>query len=165
MRILLFITSLALPTAAMAQCPSDAEDLFACTFNNGAKSVTTCFADGAVSYAFGPTSGAVELELTRDVRDVDMYPWQGIGRWIAEEFTLGNGDYTYAMRYAIDRLSEDFVIEGDLIVRKGERVLATLTCDEGSVQTSGYPLPIYDAKVAAGQIWSNEDFEWKELKQ
>lgn len=149
-----------LPGLAAAKCAGESELLISCTFQEGAKTVTTCLSGDHATYAFGPTKGAPELSLKRHVRDVDMHPWHGFGRWIAEGLTFENGDYRYVLRYAIDRLTEDSVTEGDLWVGKDEVRLAELICDEGSVVTSGYPLPLFDAKVSAGQTWSHEDIEW-----
>lgn len=154
--------AMTLPKLAQADCANGAELLFACTFQSGAKTVTTCLSDDLVSYAFGPTGGTPELQMTRHVRDVDMQPWNGFGRWLAEGFALRNGDYAYTLRYGIDRLSEELVIEGDLAVSRGDTILADLMCDAGSVRTAGFPLPLYDAKLDAGQIWDGEEFMWKE---
>lgn len=160
MRLTLLV--LFVPATAFAACPDGSEQMISCTFKDGATTVTTCLAEEMALYSYGPTGRTPDLALIRNVRAVDMYPWQGIGRWIAEAITFENAGHSYTLRYAIDRLSEDFTIEGDLLVARGDETLATLSCDAGSVTTSGYPLPLYDAKVNAGQVWSNEDFEWKD---
>ena len=160
MRICAMFVLLLAPTSLIAGCGHEDALLISCTFNDGAKTVTTCMNDQAASYSFGPTGGKAELELTRDIVEVDMLPWQGFGRWISEAIVFENGAYKYALRYAIDKLAEEPTIEGDFWVGKGETRLAELICDPGSVETSGYPLPLYDAKIAAGQIYSFDDYEW-----
>ncbi|MDG2341250.1 MAG: hypothetical protein P8L32_08650 [Paracoccaceae bacterium] len=155
---------LCMPGQAFADCPSGSELLISCTFRDGAKTVTTCLSDDQASYAYGPTGGAAELSLIRSVRDVDMQPWNGWGRWISEGFTFQNGAYSYTVRYAIDKLAEDTMIEGDLWVSKGESTLVELICDAGSVNTSGYPLPLFDAKTALGQNWNMDEFEWSDAE-
>lgn len=160
MRIHFVLFLIFAPSMLMANCRDGEELLISCTFQNGAKMVTTCLSGDQATYEFGPTGGVPELTLKRHVRNVDMHPWSGFGRWIAEGLTFANGDYRYVLRYAIDKLAEGSVIEGDLWVGKGEFRLAELICDEGSVLTSGYPLPLFDAKMNAGQTWSHEDIEW-----
>lgn len=148
-----------LPTLAHAGCPQGADTLINCTFNNGAKAVTTCLQEGVATYAFGPTQGEAELTLTRHVTEVDMEPWHGFGRWIAEGFKFENGDYAYELRYAIDRLSEEPLLEADLWVSRGDQALAHLTCDPDSIDAA-YPLALFDAKVAHGQVWDREEMIW-----
>ena len=157
---LIALLALFLPSMALAGCPAGTETLINCTFKNGTKSVTTCMNGDMATYSYGPTGGTPELQMTRHIRDIDMQPWHGFGRWIFEAFTFQNGDYNYTLRYAIDKLSEDQAIEGDLWVGKGEKQLAELICDAGSVDTSGYALPLYDAKIANGQSWDREEMIW-----
>ena len=152
-----------LPAPAMADCADDAELLFACTFNEGRKQVTTCLSGDVVSYAFGPVDAPPELGLVRHVTDVDMRPWNGFGRYINESFTLDNGGYGYTLRYAIDKFAPEGSsgVEGELWVEKGEDTLANLSCDPGSLKFSGYPLPLFKAKQAAGQLWNRETGLWE----
>lgn len=157
----MLVFAIFIPGMATADCPIASDLLISCTFRDGAKTVSTCLSGDQARYAYGPTDGEAELSLIRDVRYVDMQPWNGWGRWISEGFTFQNGDYRYTLRYAIDKLTEDHVIEGDLLVSKGDKTLVELICDAGSVKTSGYSLPLFDAKVAAGQVWDMDEFEWK----
>ena len=163
-RQLAMMMALYLPNLAVADCGDEAELLISCTFRDGAKTVTTCLSGETASYAFGPTDGPAELKLDRHVTRLDMQPWGGFGRWISEGFTFANGEYRYHLRYTIDKLNEDHVIEGDLWVGNGEKRLAEMICDTGSVKTSGYPLPLFDAKIAAGQTWDHEELIWRDTK-
>lgn len=163
-RQLALIIAMSAPEVASADCGEGGELLISCTFREGAKTVTTCLKDDLASYTFGPTAGEPELTMERHVRDAAMKPWEGFGRWISEGFTFANGEYRYHLRYAIDKLSEDHIVEGDLWVGKGETRLAELICDPGSVETSGYPLPLYDAKIAKGQEWDHEELLWRDVE-
>ncbi len=162
MRLRFVFALIMFPSALLAACPDGSELLISCTFQDGAKTVTTCLSGETASFAFGPTGGAPELSLTRHVRDVDMHPWNGFGRWIVEGFTFENAGHRYVLRYAIDKQTEDSELEGDLWVAHGDKKLAELICDVGSVQTSGYPLPLFDAKIRAGQKWDHEDLVWRD---
>lgn len=153
------IVALTVPTMAAAACPDGTEPLLNCTFQNGAKTVSTCLDGDQATYSFGPTGGMAELQMVQSVLAVDMDPWHGFGRWITEGFTFENGDYAYELRYGIDRLSEDGGLEADLRVSHKDQTLALLTCDAGSIET-GYPLPLFDAKVVNGQTWDREEMTW-----
>ena len=153
------------PSLAAAECEDGSELLISCSFNNGAKTAETCLSGDVATYRFGPTGGPTELEMSRHVRDVDMQPWSGFGRWISEGFTFANGEYRYHFRYAIDKLAEENWLEADLWIGRGETRLAELICDPDSIKTSGYPLPIFDAKVAAGQLWDHEELIWRDGAQ
>lgn len=151
-----------MPVPVLADCVDDAQLLFKCTFNDGEKQVTTCLSGDVVSYAFGPVGSMPELGLLRMVQDVDMRPWNGFGRYINESFTLENSGYSYTLRYAIDKFAEEGDgLEGELWVEKGEESLATLFCDPGSLKFSGYSLPLYEAKEAAGQTYDREAEIWR----
>jgi len=156
---LALIIAVSLPSLAQAGCSEGSQVLINCTFYDGAKSVTTCLQGDSATYAFGPTGGQAELKMSRHVVDVGMDPWHGFGRWIAEGLTFDNDDYAYALRYGIDRLSEDQRLEADLWVTYGDQTLAHLVCDAGSIK-AGYPLPLFDAKIASGQTWDQEEMLW-----
>lgn len=145
--------------AALADCPGGIV-LVSCPMANGTKYLETCLMEDRVLYAF--TGGVAEnaFVLDRPVTEVDMTPWPGIGRTIWEDFTFTNGDYAYQVHYGFDRLSEESEMFGGVTVKKGEVEIATLSCDPGTVNSAGFGLPLFDAKEAAGQLWSFEMREW-----
>lgn len=147
-------------TAAMAECPNDAQVLLICDIADSTKHLETCLNADAVTYAFGVKGQAPELQLTRNIRAVEHTPWPGIGRWIWEAIVLFNAEYAYRVSYAFERDPENMVIEADLEVWKGDDVLASLSCEQGTIDFSGYPSPVYDAKVAAGQAWDFDTKRW-----
>lgn len=149
-------------SAAMADCPSGAEPLLICDIANSTKHLETCLTADAVTYAFGVKWQPAELSLTRPIRDVDHTPWPGIGRWIWEEFALFNAGYAYRVSYSFERDPENLTIEGGLEVWKGDDVIASLECDPETVNFSGYPSPVFDAKLAAGQVWDIDTKRWIE---
>ena len=152
------------PLPALAACPDGSTNMLSCTFNDGSKTVTTCIAEDMALYSYGPTGSAPDLAMIRNVRDVDMRPWNGIGRYLWESFSFYRGDYEYDLHYAIDRLTEGNPIEGGLrVLHKGE-VLANLSCDADGIETAGYPLPLFDAKIAAGQEWVFGEDVWRDAK-
>ena len=102
--------------------------------------------------------------MIRNVRDVGMRPWNGIGRYLWESFSFYRGDYEYDIHYAVDRLTEGNPIEAGLTVIQNGNVLADLTCDADGIATVGYPLPLFDAKIAVGQEWVFEEEVWREAE-
>lgn len=160
----LIVAAVLCPFPVLAACPDGSDKMLSCTFNDGAKTVTTCIADDMALYFYGPTGSAPDLAMIRNVRDVDMRPWNGVGRYLWEGFSFTRGEYAYELRYAIDRLTEGNPIEAGLTVYGSGGVLADLTCDPDGVDTVGYPLPLFDAKIAAGQEWVFEEEIWREAK-
>ncbi|MBT8154144.1 hypothetical protein KMP13_09600 [Epibacterium ulvae] len=150
----------ALASAALA-CPNGSETLVSCTFEGGKKQLQTCIAGDQVLYRFGATNRSPDLDLVRPVTEVGLAPWPGVSRTIWEEMTFENDGFSYLVAYAQDRDPGTTEISGRLMVQQGEDVLATLTCDPGSVVSAGYALPIFDAKRAAGQHYNHQTYSWE----
>jgi len=146
-------------TAGSAACFGPGTPMFTCTFNGGAKQVNVCLQAGVALYSYGPTGGAPELLMGRDVIGVDMTPWNGVGRTIWEEMTLYSGVFSYILSYAIDRAPNGAAPEGRLIVGRGDSEVAELVCDAGTVDIADF-YPLFEAKEAAGQTWCAETFSW-----
>lgn len=158
-------TALIAATAAIpAQaCPDGAVPLVSCPLQDGAKVLRTCLLGDHATYAFGKVGQTPDLHLARPVTDIAMTPWPGIGRYIWEDFTFSNGATSYRVFYGIDKMAEGGVqLTGGVAVEQGGKVLAELYCDLGKVTTSGYPLPLYEAKEAAGQVYSLEAQAWSD---
>jgi hypothetical protein len=154
--------TLTLATPAHA-CPDGATPLVSCPLQDGAKVLQTCLLGDHATYAFGKTDKTPALHLAQPVADIAMTPWPGIGRYIWEDFTFTNGATSYRVFYSIDKMAEgDAQMTGGVAVEQGDKVLAELYCDAGQVTTSGYPLPLFEAKEAAGQIYSLETQTWSE---
>ncbi|WP_417712861.1 hypothetical protein [Pseudophaeobacter arcticus] len=154
----LFVVSV-LPAVA---CPVGSETLVSCSLKNGSRMLTTCLQGDQVSYAFGRSGAAPDLTLQRNVRDVHMVPWPGIGRSIWEEFTFENEGTYYTVYYSLEKDPDvEQPWSGGVIVEQGGRELAHLHCDSGSVNSSGYALPLFEAKERAGQVYSLETGSWQ----
>lgn len=147
-------------SAALADCPSGAQILLICDIADSTKHLETCLTRDTVTYAFGVKGQTPELSLTHKIRDVEHTPWPGIGRWIWEEIALFNEGYAYRVSYSFERDPENIAIEGALEVWKGDDVLASLECAPDTIDFSGFPSPVYDAKVAAGQAWDFDTKRW-----
>jgi hypothetical protein len=158
--ILSFAAFTAVCGAARAEgCFGPGEPLFHCTVKGGAKTVGLCLQGDAVYYHFGPTGGAPEMVLAQPVTEAFMRPWNGIGRTLSEEATLSNAGYSYTVYYAIDRLTTAEGVSGGVTVTRGDRTLADLSCDLGSVSRAQV-YPLYESKEAAGQCWDRAAFQW-----
>ncbi|UWQ78344.1 hypothetical protein K3725_13605 [Leisingera sp. S132] len=161
MRIFLSGLFLLANSAAVLACPEGAETMVSCTFKDGVKKLTTCLQGEQATYVFGTPGRQPELEMKRDVRDVDMTPWPGIGGSIWEEVIFTNADARYIVYYSISKdPGAQNPMEGGVVVEQSGKELAHLRCDAGSVD-SGYPLPLFDAKIAAGQEYSLETGAWQ----
>lgn len=114
-----------------------------------------------VSYEFGRRGREADLKLVRNVTEVDLYPWPGVSRTIWEQVSFENAGVFYRVFYAQERDPRTPELSGGLLVERDGETLAELTCDPGSVATSGYPLPLYDAKEAAGQVFNRATTGWE----
>ncbi len=132
-----------------------------CSMDGGKKQLQTCIAGDQVLYRFGATDRSPDLDLIRPVTEVDFYPWPAASRTIWEEMKFENGGFSYLVSYAQERDPRTPEISGQVVVQKAGETLATLTCDPGSVRSAGYPLPIFDAKVAAGQQFNRATYSWE----
>lgn len=150
-------------TQIVAACPDDAEVLVSCSLKKGQKTLQTCLREETVSYAFGATGRKPDLELRRHVTEVDLAPWPGVGSSIWEEFSLENKGVRYLVHYGMERSAQggQSALYGGVTVEQNGKVLAQLDCDVGSVVSAGYPLPLFEAKEAAGQTYSHESHSWQ----
>lgn len=152
MRATLLIALLA-ASPAVAACQGD--KAFSCPI--GGKVLEVCYWKGMLTYRFGP-EGKPELMLTEPLETVDYAPWPGIGRAIWDMVAFQNNGVTYEVWSAFDRLDENAVFEGGVNVVKGNKTLATLTCDKGSVEAGLDRLT--DLKAGIGQCWDYEARVW-----
>lgn len=156
----IFVPAIFMASPLWAGCPDGSAVLVDCTLEGGAKTLTTCQVGDQVSYAFGRRDAPPDLALTRHVRDVDMTPWPGIGMSIWEDFTVHNRGYDYTVFYSFRREPGAEDLTAGVVVSRGGAELARITCDPGSIDVAGYGFPIFDAKHAAGQVWSREQHRW-----
>lgn len=151
MRTLILLALLAAP--AHATCQED--EVFSCPI--GKKIVEVCSWRGELTYSFG-RKGSPELILYEPLETVAYTPWPGIGRATWDSVAFHNEGVTYEVWSSFDRLDENAVMEGGVNVLKGEKLLATLTCDKGSVDR-GLDT-ISELKAGIGQCWDMNSQSW-----
>ena len=78
--------------------------------------------------------------------------WDKKAQWLLEVTSL-------TIVEAFDRLDETAILEGGVNVIKGDKTLATLTCDKGSV-AQGLDA-ISDLKSGIGQCWDYDSQSWR----
>ena len=161
------LSLLTLPQAAFAECATPQDTFLSCTFSQGRKAVDVCVDGDNLTYRFGPVGKAPDLALSVPVVDADYTPWPGIGRAIWETVTFQNGKTSYVVAGVIDRTFSDDendgaepATSGVINVVEGEETLATLDCDDGSVEFA-WGGSIYEAKTAAGQCYNLEEQQWE----
>lgn len=151
MRAALLFILLAAPAHAICQ----EEEVFSCPI--GKKVVEVCSFRGELTYSFG-REGNPEIILYEPLETVAYTPWPGIGRAIWDSVAFQNEGVTYEVWSSFDKMDENAILEGGVNVMQGERLLASLTCDKGSVDHSLDP--IMDLKSAIGQCWDPEAQAW-----
>lgn len=145
--------------AALADCPGGTTTVLSCTLGGGAKTLSLCIDGETIRYDFGKTGQAPELRLSEPVAKVAHQPWPGVGRAIWEATTFSNAGYAYEVWMSVDRLIEDAPQEAGVTVTKGDKTLAELRCDAGSVDAGFWAVD--DAKEAQGICWNMHSFAWE----
>ena len=151
MRAVLLLVLLAAPVHAA--CPDDT--VFSCPI--GKKTLEICHAKGLLTYSFG-RGGKPELIISERLETVAYTPWPGIGRAIWDSVAFENEGVTYEVWTSFDRMDETAVMEGGVNVMQGDKTLATLTCNKGSVGRGLEGLS--DLKAGIGQCWDYESRSW-----
>jgi hypothetical protein len=151
MRAALLLILLAAP--ANAACQGD--EAFSCPI--GKKTLDVCYWKGMLTYRFG-REGKPDLTISEPLETVAYTPWPGIGRAIWDSVAFENEGVTYEVWSSFDRMDENAVLEGGVNVMRGDKMLATLTCDKGSVER-GLDT-ISDLKAGIGQCWSYDSQSW-----
>lgn len=158
MRTSPLILALLLPAAALADCPGG-EEIFSCTIGKNALQV--CHQNNALTYSFGP-KGIPDLTLTEPLETADFTPWPGIGRTMWDSLAFHNEGITYEVWAALDKQVDETApepqVQGGVTVMKGDRTLASLTCNEGSVRSFLDTVSVL--KTAIGQCWSFDSHSW-----
>lgn len=151
MRAALFLALLATPASAACQ----GDEAFSCRI--GQKTLDVCYWKGALIYSYG-REGKPELTLAEPLETVAYTPWPGIGRAIWDSVAFHNDGVTYEVWTSFDKMDENAVLEGGVNVMQGDSMLASLTCDKGSVDHSLDP--IMDLKAGIGQCWDPASQAW-----
>lgn len=131
--------------------------IFECQMRGGAKVLSVGYNAPFVFYSFGSPDQA-ELVIKVPVTELEVRPWNGIGRYLFEGATFENDGHGYVVHHALDRLTQNAALEGGVIVMKGDAVLADLACDAGTVQ--GGMFAFADLKDLGGQCWDLEAQVW-----
>ncbi|MFC0322805.1 hypothetical protein ACFFHT_04420 [Gallibacterium melopsittaci] len=103
--------------------------IFAC-FTKNAKQIAIVESNGHYEYSFGKP-GKPELYFSNTVAEVEQrsQKWNGVGATYWEEYNLQNGDYSYVVYKAVDRMTEEHKLEGGVTVSKNGKELATVKCE------------------------------------
>ena len=152
MRVVLLLLALADPSAAA--CPAG-EEVFSCLI--GTRALTSCHADGALPYRFGP-EGQPELALTEPLATVDYAPYSGFGRSRFYSVTFRNGTASHEVWSRYDRIGDGAPMSGGVTLRDGTSE-ARLTCTPGTVTRELEGLGFL--KVDLGQCYDWDLQSWR----
>lgn len=155
MRAALFLALLATPVASPTLAACQGDQAFSCPI--GKKTLEICYWKGMLTYRFGPERQP-EITLNEPLETVAYTPWPGIGRAIWDSVAFQNEGVTYEVWSSFDRMDENALLEGGVNVLEGDKLLATLTCDRGSVGTALDT--ISELKAGIGQCWDHGTRTW-----
>ncbi|PTQ71292.1 hypothetical protein C8N42_10866 [Celeribacter persicus] len=141
--------------------PAQAEDepLFSCAFSNG-KAVTLMADEQRVTYIFGHPDQPPELVLQRPYAEVEVTPWPGVGGAIWEELRLMNGDVSYMLWGALDRMTDEHERSAGIVVERDGEELARFECLPETLDYAVFTFA--DAYEAAGYCWDFDAQIWQE---
>lgn len=123
------------------------EPLFYCTFSGGKKEVSVCEEldedaeseedRNTLSYNFGRYNSDPELYLSEKIehvfRPTENYTSNNVPMDTSNEFVFSNSGTRYVITADTWMHSKGRGLDGSLTVLNSEKVLAKLTCDEGSI--------------------------------
>lgn len=147
---------LLMPAVAQAQCQTE---VFACSFNGGAKAVQVCVSGADLTYRFGASPAAPELALAQPLDDGTFQPWPGVGSAIWESVAFRNGGYAYEVWSSQERDPNAPPEAGGVNVTNNGKAVAELVCDRGSVRSDFRGLS--DAMYAQGLCWDRAEQVWR----
>jgi len=162
MRHLLTSIALALfPFSAQAAstCAPGTTTILSCTFSNGAKALVACQDGTSATYAFGKVGQVPDLALSVPIESLGYVPWPGVGSSVWDEVTFTNNGVAYVLWQSFDRdPNVAMPQQAGIVVRQGDKDLARLECDQGSItpQIDG----LWDVFEALGQCYDRQDQSW-----
>lgn len=126
-RLALVIVVFARCTTVQAAPPcAETKTIFSCVTQKN-KQIQVCDLGERLRYFFGKADNP-ELVLHVARADASTQQWSGIGRYINYRVDLPNGDTTYQVFWAADRLADPVNIEAGVMVLKQGKILATVNC-------------------------------------
>ncbi|TNE68993.1 hypothetical protein [Celeribacter ethanolicus] len=155
------MTATFLSLGALSSGAAWAQDavLLQCEFPNG-KGVVLSAHENGVSYRFGHPGQSPDLALERPYAEVVVTPWPGVGGAIWEELRLTNGDVSYVLWGALDRMTDDHEMTGGIVVERNGKELARFDCVPETLDYTVFGFS--DAYEAAGYCWDSYALIWKE---
>jgi hypothetical protein len=112
--------------AAAAVIP-DRALLFSCATENG-KEIRLYETNTTIDYTFGRPDAEPELDLRVPRRQASTWQWHGVGRSITYAVDVPNGDTSYSVFWAADRLSPNHEVTGGVNVSVNRESVATVNC-------------------------------------
>ena len=122
---------LAIFSLALSHTPVLATE-FSCDIANKNRTLTLKQSGNTISYAYGKKNTSPELALTVPVSAVELFSWEGIGRY--HNYTIGvpNGQHLYTVYKSID--SREATLTHGVNIEKNGNFLADLVCDPATVK-------------------------------
>ena len=104
---------------------------FSCDIANKGRTVTLTQSDKALSYTYGKKGTAPELALTVPVSAVELFTWDGFGRYHTHSVGVPNGQYLYTVYTSYDSI--ELSTSTGVTIEKSGKYLAELLCDPKTV--------------------------------
>lgn len=105
---------------------------FSCDIANKNRTLTLTQSGNTISYAYGKKNASPELALTVPVSAVELFAWEGIGRYHNHTIGVPNGNYLYTVYKSID--SREATLTHGVNIEKNGNFLADLVCDPATVK-------------------------------
>lgn len=118
----------------LASSGAAAEEIFSCTIEKNKKFLQITQKNENLTYSYGPKKGTPELRITVPKRNIELFAWDGFGRYHNHSLTFPNGEYKYIVSTSYD--SHEQTTTTGVNVLKGSSSIAELTCNPRSIKGS-----------------------------
>jgi hypothetical protein len=115
-----------------AMCVSGSMPIFSCTTQRE-KQIEICESAVGVEYSYGPIGARPEIVVRASRTQVGRRQWMGAQRWVFRALDIPNGKTVYNVYWGADGQNPEDVQEGGVNVIDNDTVIATVTCQPGSI--------------------------------
>lgn len=105
------------------------ELLFSCTTTNN-KTLEVSKINDNYKYSFGGNNSSPDISILAKKQDVDIYKWDGIGRYENYSIKIPNGKFSYEVYWSLDKLSSKNAISSGVDIFEGDKSIAKVVCSK-----------------------------------
>lgn len=105
--------------------------IFKCKFKNN-KQVMLYKDSNEIEYLFGKIGSAPDIELRREISQLDVDMANLSGRYLTNSIIIKNKAYGYRLTTSVDKIADEQVPKSTLTIMKNGKDLTSFQCIKGS---------------------------------